>query len=361
MNDTLYLHCLNLFPKFGPRRLLVLAHFFETFEQAFSASVSELCTAGIGNDIAEQFAIFRRNIVPAQEHESLRSLGIQLLALGDVQYPQLLSEISDPPVLLYYRGSLPKPDAVMIAAIGTRKITTYGRSVVPQIIPPLVNAGIIIVSGMAYGVDALAHRQAIEAQKPTIAVLGCGLDEKSLYPKEHVVLADEIINTGGCLFSEYSPGTPGFKQNFIARNRIISGLCMGTLIVECSLKSGSLITAQYALEQNRRVYAIPGPIYANESRGPNNLLKMGAQPVTEAADILQDLNIIHELEIETVLAATTPTEAMLLGILTSSPLSSDELVKQTGLEPAVVSTTLSFLEMKGAIKNIGAQQYIRVR
>ena len=284
-----------------------------------------------------------------------------MLALGDRRYPQLLTEIADPPVILYYRGALPAADAIMLAAIGTRKITTYGRSVVPHIISPLVSAGITIVSGMAYGVDALVHTQAIEQGLPTIAVLGSGLDEKSLYPKEHVLLADAILNAGGCLMSEYAPGTPGYKQNFIARNRIISGLSMGTLVIECSLKSGSLITAQYALEQNRRVYAVPGQIYAHESQGPNNLLKMGAQPVTDAADILQDLNISPELTIDAELAATTPTEALLLGILTSSPLSSDALVKQTGLETAAVSTALSFLEMKGVIKNVGAQQYIRVR
>lgn len=361
MNDTLYLHCLNLFPKFGPKRLLVLVNFFNSCKEAFSAPVSELCAAGISRDIAEQFSMFRASIVPDKEQEILSSLGIDLLGLGHINYPQLLAEIPDPPVLLYYRGSLPAPDAIMLAAIGTRKITTYGRSIVPQIISPLVSAGIIVVSGMAYGVDALVHTQAVEKRRPTIAVLGSGLDEKSVYPKEHALLADEIISAGGCLLSEYAPGTPGFKQNFIARNRIIAGLAIGTLVIECSLKSGSLITAHYALEQNRRVYAVPGHIYAHESQGPNNLLKMGAQPVTEAADILQDLNIAPELEPEATLAATTPTEAILIGILTRSPLSSDELVKLTGLETSAVSTALSFLEMRGTIKNVGAQQYIRIR
>lgn len=361
MDDIIYLHCLNLFPKFGPKRLLMLANFFETHKEAFNAPTNALCAAGLTNDIAEQFSAFRATVSPLQEQENLRVLNIGLLALGDQAYPQLLSEISDPPALLYYRGILPASDGIMLAAIGTRKITTYGRSIVPQIISPLVSAGITVVSGMAYGVDALVHRQAIEQQRPTVAVLGSGIDEKSVYPKEHVLLADEIISAGGCLLSEHAPGTPGFKQNFIARNRIIAGLAIGTLVIECGLKSGSLITAHYALEQNRRVYAVPGQIYAHESQGPNNLLKMGAQPVTEAADILQDLNVTPNLKPETSFTATTATEAILIGILTSSPLSSDELVKITGLETSVVSSALSFLEMKGAIKNVGAQQYIRVR
>lgn len=339
----------------------MLANHFPTFEEAFSAPSSELLAAGLDSAIVEAFIQFRSTISPESERTALEKSTIKLLTWGSIEYPELLAQIPTPPILLYYRGTLPMKDAIMVAAIGTRKITTYGRSVVPQIIPELVSTGIIIVSGLAFGVDALAHMQAVQMQRPTVAVLGSGIDEKSLYPKEHTLLADEILQTGGCLMSEYPPGTPGFKQNFIARNRIISGLSIGTLIIECNLKSGSLITAQYALDQNRRVYAVPGPIYANESRGPNNLIKMGAQLVTEAADILQDLNILPELEIEANISAENPTEAIILGILNSSPLSADELIKQSGLDAATVTTALTFLEMKGSIKNIGAQQYIRVR
>lgn len=361
MDDTIFLHCLNLFPKFGPKRLQILANYFPTFEEAFRAPAAELLAAGLDNTSIETFVQFRTTISPEAEFSRLEESNIQLLAWGSDQYPELLTQIPTPPILLYYRGTLPRPDAIMVAAIGTRKITTYGRSVVPQILPELINAGISIVSGLAFGVDALAHTQAVAMHRPTIAVLGSGIDDKSLYPKEHALLADQIVHAGGCLMSEYPPGTPGFKQNFIARNRIISGLSIGTLIIECNLKSGSLITAQYALDQNRRVYAIPGPIYANESRGPNNLIKMGAQLVTEAADILQDLNITPELETETHLSAENPTEAIILGILNTSPLSADGLIKQSGLDAATVTTTLTFLEMKGSIKNIGAQQYIRIR
>jgi DNA processing protein len=287
---------------------------------------------------------------------------MHLLSEQDERYPELLREISSRPALLYYRGTLPETDAVMIAAVGTRKITTYGRSVIPNLLGPLIDAGIILVSGLAYGVDAAVHTEVLHRRRPTVAVLGSGIDDKTLYPKEHALLAADILDAGGCILSEYPPGTPGYKQNFVARNRIIAGLSVGTIIIECDLKSGSLITAQFALEQNRRVYAVPGPIYAAESRGPNNLIKMGAQLVTESSDILQDLNITESLAPEpTGGAADSPAEAIVLGLLSSSPVAADELVARSGLVAATLSTALTLLEMKGRIKNVGGQQYIKVR
>lgn len=361
MDDSIFLHCLNLFPKFGPKRLTLLANYFESFEAAFKAPIAELAATGIGADLAEGFATFRSNIEPDSEAEKLQSLNMSLLALGDARYPAMLAEISMPPALLYYRGALPDKDAVMLAAVGTRKITTYGRSVIPHIIGPLVDAGIVIVSGMAYGIDGAVHQEIVHKHKPTVAVFGSGIDDHTLYPKHHALLAQEVIDAGGCLLSEYPPGTPGFKQNFVARNRIISGMSLGTIIIECDLKSGSLITAQYALDQNRRVYAVPGPIYANESRGPNNLIKMGAQLITDSRDILQDLNIAAALLPIATPTADNPSEGLLLGLLGGEPITADELVKQSGLETRVVTTALTFLEMKGHVKNVGASQYVRTR
>jgi DNA processing protein len=359
-NDTLYLHCLNLFPKFGPKRLRLLENYFDSFEAAFNASADELVSAGIDEALAAQFIGQRVNITASTESATLEHLGIRLVSYLDHAYPTLLSEIHSPPVLLYYRGTLPPRDAVMLAAVGTRKITTYGRSVIPQLLDPLLDTGLLIVSGMAFGVDADVARQAIAKGKPTVAVLGSGLDDKTLYPKAHALLAQEIIDNGGCIVSEYPPGTPGFKQNFVARNRIISGMCVGTLIIECDLKSGSLITAEFALEQNRRVYAVPGPIYARESRGPNNLIKMGAQLVTDSSDILQDLNITPQ-EPGVVLPPDTPAEATILAILQEGALAADEIVVRSKLDAASVTTTLTFLEIKGRVKNLGANQYLRIR
>lgn len=359
MDDTLYLHCLNLFPKFGPKRLALLVQHFENFKQAFSASNQELVNAGIPTELASEYRTFANHINPAEEESKLHELGISLLAFTDATYPTLLKESTLPPQLLYVRGKLPPPDAVLLAVVGTRKITTYGRSVIPRLLDPLMDAGMTIVSGLAYGVDAEVAREAVNRKAPTLAVLGGGIDDKALYPKEHALLAQDIIDTGGCVLSEFAPGTPGFKQNFISRNRIIAGLCIGTLIIECDLKSGSLITAEYTLDQNRRLYAVPGPIYSPESRGPNNLIKMGATMVTDASDIMQDLNIDPKLKNVTLPAS--PQESIILDILEKGSTNADTLIQQSGLDPSVVTITLTFLEMKGVIKNVGAQQYVRVR
>lgn len=359
--DTIYLHGLNLFPPFGPKRLGLLSNYFENFEQAFTASTAELIAAGIHPELAQKFNVFRRSINLEAEVDKLNTLAIQLVSAQDQQYPKLLLECGLPPALLYVRGIIPAPDWAILSVVGTRKITTYGMSVTPRVLGPLVDAGLIIASGLAYGVDALAHKQAVEKNRPTIAVLGGGLDDKSLYPKNHLLLAEDILATGGCLMSEFPPGTPPFKQNFVARDRIISGLAVGTLIIECSLKSGSLITAQYALEQNRRLYAIPGPIYAEESRGPNNLIKMGATLVTEAADILTDLHMPQRSVSTTPEQDYTPTEQHVLAILTTEPTTVDTIIQNSDVPAATITTTLTFLEMKGAVKNVGGQQYIRVR
>lgn len=359
--DTIYLHGLNLFPAFGPKRLGLLGNYFQSYADAFTAPTQELVAAGVDAELAQKFILFRQTIELQAENEKLQNLAIHLVSIQDPLYPQLLLECSLPPSLLYIRGNIPDPDWAILSVVGTRKITTYGMSVTPRILGPLVDAGMIIASGLAYGIDALAHTQAVEKHKPTIAILGGGIDDTTIYPKHHVLLAHEIIAAGGCLMSEYPPGTPPFKQNFVARDRIISGLSVGTLIIECSLKSGSLITAQYALEQNRRLYAVPGPIYAEGSRGPNNLIKMGASLVTEAADILNDLNVSPGTALTPPAQEYTPTEHVVLAILTTEPMTVDAVIQKSDVDAATITTTLTFLEMKGAIKNVGGQQYIRVR
>jgi DNA processing protein len=255
------------------------------------------------------------------------------------------------------------PDELCVAAVGTRNITNYGRTVIPSLIEPLVDAGITIVSGMAFGVDAAAHHIAVDKNRRTVAVLGGGLDKKSLYPKHHALLAERILESGGALLSEYPPSTPNFKQNFVARNRIISGLSVATVIIECDLQSGTLITAHHALDQNRAVYAVPGPIYSAQSQGPNNLIKMGAKPLTSANDVLEDLNLkkLPEQQQNQSLFGDTAEEVRLLGILNHEPMLVDEIVKNSGFEAAKVSSTLTFLEMKGKVRNLGGQQYILSR
>ena len=365
LSDSLYLHGLNLLPQFGPSRLALLAKRFENFKAAFEASLKELVLAGIDEEIAKTFVDFRSGIDLNVELAKLDSEQIKILSFRDPQYPKLLLEIPKFPPILYYRGVMDEADELCLAVVGTRKITGYGRMVVPQLVEPLVEAGATIVSGMAFGVDSAAHEIAVKSGKRTMAVLGGGLDEKSLYPKNHALLAKQILDAGGALLSEYPMGTPNFKQNFVARNRIISGLSVATLIIECDLESGTLITAKHALDQNRQLFAVPGPIYSPQSQGPNNLIKMGAKAATSADDIFQDLNLDFVPNVKADKGQNqigdSKEESAILKLLNHEPIIINELIKQSGLNPADVTSALTFLEMKGKVKNLGGQQYVLSR
>ncbi len=327
------------------------------------ASEHQLITAGIDAEIAQNFIAMREKINLEEEAKKLDFEKIKILNYRDANYPRLLLEIPKFPPILYYKGIMQTADELCIAVVGTRMISNYGRTVIPGLIEPLVESGAVIVSGMAFGVDSCAHEEAVKKGRRTIAVLGGGLDEKSLYPKHHALLAQRILDSGGALISEYPIGTPNFKQNFVARNRIISGLSVATVVVECDLQSGTLITAKHALDQNRTVYAVPGPIYSQTSQGPNNLIKMGAKLITEANDIFQDLNLANLPEQKTAQAifGDTKEESILLKLLNYEPLLMNELIKQSGLDTSAVTSALTFLEMKGKVRNLGGQQYVLAR
>ncbi len=361
--NSLYLHALNLLPQFGPAHLSKLWEYFGSYKTAYLADVGELTQAGVKPEITQLFLQFRPKINLEQEAEKLARNGIGLISFLDPSYPRLLLEIPKFPPLLYFRGSIGNPDELCLSVVGTRKITNYGRMATAQLVEPLADAGAVIVSGMAFGVDAAAHEIAIKKRRRTIAVLGGGLDEASLYPRHHGFLAQQILDAGGALLSEYPIGTPNYKQNFVARNRIISGLSPATLIIECGLESGTLITARHALDQNRTVFAVPGPIYSPQSQGPNNLLKMGARPATRAEDILLDLNLqtLPEQQQAQELFGDSPAEYKILKLLGFEPRLADDIIKESGLEASAVTTALTFLEMKGKIKHLGGQQYMLAR
>lgn len=335
---------------------------FGNAETAFTASVSDLVSAGIEPGTAEKFVSFRFSIDIAAEQKRLQQNEISLLSFFDDLYPELLKEIPQAPPLLYYRGAIGPSDELALAVVGTRKITAYGRTVTPQLLDPVITSGVTLVSGLAYGIDALAHTLCIKRGKRTIAVLACGIDDATLYPRDHVYLAQQIMDCGGMLMSEYPPGTPAFKQHFVARNRIMSGMSLATLVVECSVKSGTFITVKHALDQNRQVLAVPGPVYGETSQGPNNLIKMGATAVTEAGDIFAALNIESKIaDSHTLGTASNPSEYAILELLSSEPKMTDELVSLTGLSAPDVSTALTFLEMKGMVRSLGGGQYVRAR
>ncbi|MEX1997267.1 MAG: DNA-processing protein DprA [Candidatus Andersenbacteria bacterium] len=276
-------------------------------------------------------------------------------------YPPLLREIAQPPHQLYVRGSLETlQERYLLAVVGSRKSTHYGKQCLTHLLPPVIRAGLVIVSGMAYGIDALAHRACVQAQRPTIAVLGSGIDDYSIYPRTHITLAKQILKVGGTLVSEYPPGTPGFKQHFPARNRIISGLCQTTMIVQAAQRSGSLITARLALEANRNVCAVPGSIMDPLAAGTNHLIQEGATPIVSGTDILELYGLSPVLDQAVAnQAILTPEQTTLLSYLSHVPLHIDDITTQSSLDGATIAALLTELELQDHIQHVGGMKYVK--
>jgi len=280
---------------------------------------------------------------------------IKKIEINSKNYPELLKKIKNPPQFLYTKGGFPKGNC--FAIVGTRRCSPYGKVIALEIAGELASAGLVIVSGMARGIDTYVHRGCLEKGGKTIAVLGTGLDEESIYPKENLRLSQEILEKEGCLISEYPPGTPGFVQNFPQRNRIISGISLGVLIVEAKIKSGALITANWAKSQNRKLFAIPGPLYSQNSKGPNFLIKTGARLVESAEDILKEFDLSFPKPISEKTLIQTPQENLILGALQEEPLHIEKLIEKTGQSPQKILSILAILEIKGKIKNLGGNIY----
>ncbi len=272
-------------------------------------------------------------------------------------YPTRLKEIPYPPATLHVLGDAEILHRPMLAVVGTRKPSSYGLSVVRPLLEPVIRAGIIIVSGLALGIDGRAHQVAVDLGAPTVAVLGCGVDK--IYPWEHSQLAEQIIDHGGAIISEFPDGTPPLRQNFPQRNRIISGLAKAVLLVEAGEKSGALITAKFAVDQNRDMLIVPGQITSPLSIGPLNWLKLGATPITSAEDILQQFHVTAGPSTTTVPTyhPTSEIEKTLLDLLAVESLHVDELSEKSRLDNSVVSATLALLEMNGAVHHLGGLVY----
>jgi DNA processing protein len=367
MENFKYWVALNNFPKFGPIRLKRLLNYFlpqgRNLEKAFFAFSEELTKAGIEENIAEEFVAARNNIHPEELIAKLEKEDIKILTIIDESYPKLLAEIYNPPALLYYRGALDLQDDFPLAIVGTRKYTSYGQQAVENITKDLVKNNITIISGLALGIDSLAHLATLEAGGKTIAVLGSGLDRQSLYPSQNHYLADKIVSAGGGVISEFPLGTAPLKYNFPQRNRIISGLSLGTLVVEAAEKSGALITAAYALEQNREVFAVPGNIFSCMSAGPNKLIRDGAKPIVSAFDMIEALNLTQATSYldNKKIMPESEEEKKIISKLSFEPIHIDELVRLTRLDTATANSTLVIMEMKGMIKNLGGMNYILSR
>jgi DNA processing protein len=281
---------------------------------------------------------------------------IKTISTKNENYPELLKKIKNPPKTIYYRGEL-KNNEKCFAIVGTRRCSDYGKQVALEIAGDLAEAGLIIVSGLAPGIDTLAHQATVERSKRTIAVLGTGIDKKTIYPQSNLGLADRILAAGGCIMSEYPEGTRGTNFSFPQRNRIVSGMSQGVLVVEAKEKSGSLITADLARKQGKKLFAVPGPVHSLNSRGTNYLIKKGfAKLVENANDILKELNLSLKVE-KDERPGDNPQENLILKVLGEGGLDINKIIAITKLSPSEISGNLAILEIKNKIRNLGKNIY----
>ena len=361
MTDARYWVGFSRIPQIGPIKVRRLLDHFGDLAAAWDASALELAAAGLDRRGLESILAVRPQIDLAAEMDKIARAGARVLVWDDPDFPRLLRDIPAPPFALYVKGEIKPEDEWSIAVVGTRHASAYGREVTRQLVGDLVRNHITIVSGLARGIDAEAHRAALDAKGRTIAVLGTGVDVT--YPPEHLKLAQQIVEQGA-LVSEYPLGTQPEAGNFPPRNRIISGLSLGSLIVEGDEESGARITIEDAVEQNRETFAVPGNIFHRESRGPNGMIQRGeAKLVTRAADILEELNLTmveQQIQVRTAIPEND-IEATLLKQLSADPLHIDEIGRSSGLPISAVSSTLAMMELKGMVKQVGGMNYVVAR
>lgn len=360
MDPRAYWVGFNLVKGIGAVRLRALLQFFGDLQIAWKAPENALKAAGLPDRIIENLQKIRRQVDLEKIWNKIQSQGIQVITWNDSEYPRRLKEIDQPPPVLYARGDLMPASEWAIAVVGTRRMTGYGRQVTEELAACLAANGVTLVSGLARGVDSIAHQAVLKAGGTTVAVLGSGVDQ--IYPPEHRRLAEEMISTGA-IISDYAPGTPPDSANFPPRNRIISGLSIATVVIEAGDTSGALITATFAAEQGRDVFAVPGPIYAPQSRGTNRLIAQGARPLLKVEEVLEVLNLqdVPRLRAARLSLPENATERRLLMLIGLEPLHVDEICTQSGLSIEEVSATLAMMELKGMVRQMGGMNYVSAR
>ena len=359
----------NNFFKIGAKGINLLINYFGSINHAYYGDFEDLKRAGIKEDIVYDFLKFRQEFSLEKMLARLEKNEINFLYLKEDSYPKLLKEIYDPPLVLYYQGNINFDNNKSLAVIGSRQHSAYGERVVKSLLSHLSKSELIIISGLAYGIDSLAHHEALTNNLTTIAVFGTGLEENDIYPQKNLKLARTILAQGGALISEFPPGTKALKQNFPLRNRIISGLSRAVLVVEAREKSGSSITIERALHQGREVMAVPGNIFSEFSSGTNKLITEGAQLIRDGQDILEffiSQNLINEnnrkilnkegLTKKMALIKFENEEEKLIYSLIKKAnermenIKLEEISKITKLDTATINSTLSILEIKSLIK-----------
>jgi len=360
MDDKKYWIGFNLIKGIGAVRMQGLVAYFGELESAWRASPADLAQAGLGTKVIERVVQARENVNLDKVWEKIEQQGIKILTWQDVAYPQRLKEIDQPPPVLYIRGEYLPDDLFAVAIVGTRRVTPYGRQITEELSAYLAANGMTVISGLARGVDALAHQTALKAGGRTIGILGSGVDK--IYPPEHRALAEQMMERGA-IISDYAPGTPPEASNFPPRNRIISGLSLAVVVVEAGETSGALITAEFAAEQGREVFAVPGSILAPQSKGTNKLIQNGALPLLSVNDLMQALDItrVGEKKSARKIIPADAIEAKLLTVLTNEPLHVDEIRNQSELPIEKVSASLALMELKGMVRQVGGMNYVAVR
>lgn len=347
----------------GPKRFKLLLDFFEEdVAAAWHADGKALAQAGLEQKIVDSFLKQRTIISPQQELEKLGRFRVHVVTWKDKNYPALLKEIEYAPAVLYIAGTLTEADAFALGIVGTRNSSSYGCQVTERFATELAQGQVTVVSGLALGIDTIAHKAALDAGGRTVAIMACGLD--TIYPAANRGLAQRIVESGqGALITEFPLGVRPDSGNFPARNRIISGMSRGVLVTEAPEKSGALITARFALEQGREVFAVPGNILSSRSTGVNKLIQDGAHPVMSVRDIIDALNLFlvpQHIELQTALP-TNEEERVLLGQLGHEPRHVDELIRESQLPTMKVTATLLEMELKGMIRQVGRMQFVLAR
>lgn len=350
----------NLVKGIGSVRFKQILDFFGDLETAWESPASGMVSAGLPAKVVENFIKAKSQVDLDKVMEKIVNSGVRVMIWSDSDYPRRLKEINQSPPVLYIKGSINVEDDWAVAVVGTRRVTPYGRQVANEIATFLAQNGVTLVSGLARGVDAISHQASLRAGGRTFAVLGSGVDV--IYPPEHRKLAAEIAEQGA-LISDYAVGTSPDGVNFPPRNRIISGLSLATVVVEAGEKSGALITAEFAVEQGRDVFAVPGSILAPQSTGTNQLIEQGARPLLKMSEIFESLKLeqIPEKQQMRRQNPMNPSEINLLQHLSTDPLHIDQICVLTGLPISDVSATLIMMELKGYISQVGGMNYVAVR
>ena len=361
MTDIKYWVALSRVPNLGPVKFRLLEEYFGSLERAWASGPGDFNAAGLDSKTIRAIMSCRDSISPDDEIEKLERARVKVMNWHHPNYPPRLKEIHDPPPIMFLRGEILPEDERSVAIVGTRKATAYGREVASTLARDLARSGVTIVSGLARGIDSIAHRAALDAGGRTLAVFGNGLD--IVYPSENARLAGEVENSGA-LVSEHPLGVRPKAQHFPLRNRLMSGMTLGTLVVEAPEHSGALITVRLALEQDREVFCVPGSIFSPASQGTNYLIQQGAKLVKDYKDVLEELNLTvvsHQIEMRAITQPQDESEALILDQVTHEPIYIDDIRRRAQLPITVVSSALAMMELKGLIKQVGSMHYVRIR